>query len=171
MKFTVHQLSEMSKQQFVESIGWVFEHSPWVAERAYGAKPFRSLSHLHLLMVRQVEEASEGERLSLLRAHPDLAGRMKLTDASQKEQRGAGLDRLSPEEFDEMTALNEAYVTRFGFPFIVAVRGLGKEEILSAIRERVTHEKTDEFGRALSEVAKIARLRLEDIIKSGEAGE
>lgn len=170
MRFSVSQVNGMSEEQFVESIGWVFEHSPWVAERAWAARPFRSLKQLHHKMVQQVAEASDEEKLALLRAHPDLAGRMKLTDASQKEQQGAGLDRLSAEEFAEMSALNEAYVTRFGFPFIVAVRGLGKDDIITAIRKRVQHEVAEEYEKALSEVAEIARLRMEDIIEAGEAG-
>ena len=164
MEITLGQVNRMTSEAFAETLGWIFEHSPWVAKRAWTARPFQSIEQLHRAMVRVVEEAALAEKLELLRAHPDLAGKLHMTDASVKEQQGAGLDQLSPEEFEAFTAWNRTYTERFGFPFIMAVRGQTKDTIGAAMRERVDNEADAELAAALREVFKITRFRLDDLI-------
>ncbi|MDK4711629.1 2-oxo-4-hydroxy-4-carboxy-5-ureidoimidazoline decarboxylase [Rhizobium sp. CNPSo 4039] len=161
----------ISRDDFVGRFGGVFEHSPFVAERAYDqgtiAEPLTS-SGVHAALVRVFRAASETERLGVLRAHPDLAGRLaiagQLTEDSRKEQAGAGLDRLSPEEHARFTELNAAYVTKFGFPFIIAVKGLGKDDILAAFETRIGNGRDTEFATAAAQVEKIALLRLQSML-------
>jgi OHCU decarboxylase len=157
----------MEKADFLSRFGGVFEHSEWVADRAYNAgklpEPLTAEA-VHACMVEEFRAASEDERLHVLRAHPDLAGKLavagNLTDDSRKEQAGAGLDRLTETEFARFTDLNTRYQTRFGFPFIIAVKGLGKAEILHAFENRIHHNRPVEFEAACHEVEKIASLRL-----------
>ncbi len=147
----------------------IYEHSPWVAERidpaaiSVGADVVSSLA---TAMRHVVDNAGEDLQLALLRAHPDLAGRLAvgetLTDASAGEQAGAGLDRCSPEEFEEFRSLNDRYKEKFGFPFILAVRGRSRSEILRIFRQRVDNDRDAEFAEALGQVHRIARLRLEE---------
>ncbi|OXM87334.1 2-oxo-4-hydroxy-4-carboxy-5-ureidoimidazoline decarboxylase [Paenibacillus rigui] len=164
MEITLGHVNRMTSEAFIESLGWIFEHSPWVAKRAWTARPFSTLEQLHRAMVRVVEEAALSEQLELLRAHPDLAGRLQMTDASVKEQQGVGLDRLTAAEYEQFTAWNRAYTERFGFPFIMAVRGQTKDTIAAAMRQRVGNEPERELETALHEVSKIARFRLNDLI-------
>ncbi|MEM7694719.1 MAG: 2-oxo-4-hydroxy-4-carboxy-5-ureidoimidazoline decarboxylase [Pseudomonadota bacterium] len=149
----------MNRDTFVERYGALYEHSPWVAERAWdgGVSPGAPLAPV---LRRVVERAGEGAQLALLRAHPDLAGRIALTDASTEEQKGAGLDQCTPEEFEEFSRLNTDYTARFGFPFIVAVKGLDRAGILKRFRARVENAPATEFRTALDEVHKIAGFRL-----------
>jgi OHCU decarboxylase len=158
----------METMDFVARFGGVFEHSAWIAERAlaHGAVPERpDAASLHEALAQEFRAADEAERLAVLKAHPDLAGRLavagELTDDSRMEQAGAGLDRLTPAEFARFTDLNTRYQARFGFPFIIAVKGLTKEEILHAFENRIHHTRQQEFETACHEVEKIARLRLE----------
>ncbi|MCD2174186.1 2-oxo-4-hydroxy-4-carboxy-5-ureidoimidazoline decarboxylase [Rhizobium sp. C4] len=160
----------VTKDEFVERFGGVFEHSPWVAERAYGvgiAEPVTAAS-VHAAMTAAFRAASEAERLAVLRAHPDLAGKLaiagELTEDSRKEQAGAGLDRLSAEEHARFTALNNAYVEKFGFPFIIAVKGLNKDDILSAFETRINNDRGREFATASAQVERIALLRLTSML-------
>ncbi len=152
---------------FIDTLGGVFEHSPWVAEGAWAARPFESVEGLHGAMVAVVEEAEE-KQLDLIRAHPDLAGKAAraggLTAASSQEQAGAGLDRLSEEEYRRFHALNDAYKEKFGFPFILAVKGHTKTSILEAFETRLPHSAQEERRTALAEIYKIARFRLEALI-------
>lgn len=157
----------MEKSEFVSRFGGVFEHSAWIAERAWqkGGLPDKldaAVVHDHL--AAQFRAASEDERLGVLRAHPDLAGKLavsgELTDDSRKEQAGAGLNQLTETEFARFTDLNTRYQMRFGFPFIIAVKGLGKAEILHAFENRIHHSRQIEFDTACREVEKIASLRL-----------
>ncbi|MCZ8521724.1 MULTISPECIES: 2-oxo-4-hydroxy-4-carboxy-5-ureidoimidazoline decarboxylase [Paenibacillus] len=166
--YTLPEINEMSLDDFVQSIGWVFEHSPWVAVRAYGSAPFASVEGLHRCMAGVVQRASREEQLELLRAHPDLAGRLQMTDSSVREQQGAGLTELTAQEYAEFTACNTAYTRRFGFPFILAVRGHNKQSILSSMKERQGNGPEDELETALREVARIARFRLLDTIEDTE---
>src|SRR5262245_28151795 len=115
---TISELNQMSSDGFVESVGWVFEHSPWVAGRAFVHAPFASLEAMHQAMCAEVESASSAEQLALLRAHPDLGARAKMSDASTGEQAGAGLDQLTASEFDALQRLNAEYREKFGFPFL-----------------------------------------------------
>jgi len=157
----IDELNHLSQKEFVERLGWVFEASPWVAERAWAHGPFASLDALHAAMVAEVEHAAPDEQLALLRAHPDLGARAQMSDASVSEQAGAGLDHLTPQEYDDLVKLNAMYRDEFGFPFLFAVRGCTKDDILKSLRERVAGSREEEFRTALEQVFRIARHRLE----------
>ena len=157
----------MSRDDYVARFGGVFEHSPWIAERAYdagGLQETPTAEGVHVALVGQFRAASASEQLGVLRAHPDLAGKLAiagdLTEESRNEQAGAGLDRLSPEEHRRFTALNTAYTDKFGFPFIIAVKGLSKDDILAAFESRIDNTPEQEFETALRQVERIALLRL-----------
>ena len=161
--------SRMAEALFVEVFGDIFEHSPEIARAAHraGLGPDEDDAEgLHAALVKAMRERDRASQRALLDAHPDLAGRLalagQLTDDSRGEQRGAGLDRLSAEELARFTDLNTRYRARFGFPFIMAVKGRGKAEILAAFEERLANDDTQEFDRALAEVERIALLRLKD---------
>lgn len=165
--------SQLSLPLFLARFGGVFEHSPWVAGQAHAAgldSRCDSLDGLHAAMVRAMRAGSHAQQEALVRAHPDLAGRLalagELTPESTQEQASAGLDRLSPEELSAFTALNTAYLARFGFPFIMAVKGQNKAAIRAAFERRLGHDSTTEFATALEEIEKIARFRLADILES-----
>jgi len=160
----------MSKPDFVKQFGGIYEHSPWVAEAVYDARlhpAHDSLEALHAAMVEAVASAPRERKLALLRAHPDLAGRLAvaggLTAASTAEQASAGLDACTPAEFARFQALNSAYRQKFDFPFIMAVKGRGRAEILAAFEARAGNEPDAEFRTALAEVHKIALLRLREL--------
>ena len=163
--------SRMEFEEFVHRFGGVFEHSPWVAERAYELELGRAhdtAGGLHNALCRAFRSASESERLAVLKAHPDLAGRLaaakRLTPESEKEQASAGLDALTDKERELFSKLNAAYVTTFGFPFIIAVKGLSKEEILHEFERRIGNGRAEEFAAACNQVERIALLRLKDIL-------
>jgi 2-oxo-4-hydroxy-4-carboxy-5-ureidoimidazoline decarboxylase len=158
---TLTDLNQMDQERFVESIGWVFEHSPWVAERAHGSGPFASIDALHAAMNSEMRRATTDEQLALLRAHPDLGARARMSGASTAEQEGAGLDRLSPIQFETLQRLNCEYRDTFGFPFLYAVKGAGVADILAALERRRTARYEAEFDEALSQVSRIALFRLE----------
>jgi OHCU decarboxylase len=158
------ELNQLDQAGFVEAVGWVFEHSPWVANRAFGARPFANLDALHAAMTEEVERATFAEKLALVKAHPDLGTRARLSTASTEEQAGAGLDSLTPGEFEQLHRLNAAYRTRFGFPFLLAVKGSTKHDILRALQARMVATPEDEFREALKQVYRIARFRLEGLI-------
>jgi OHCU decarboxylase len=161
---TVSELNRLDRAGFIEAFGWIFEESPWVAERAWDARPFTGIDALHAAMMAQVERATAVEQLALLRAHPDLGTRARLSDASAGEQAGAGLDSLTPEEFELLHRLNGAYRTRFGFPFLLAVKGGTKHNILRALQERMESSPDDEYREALRQMYRIARFRLEGVL-------
>ena len=159
--------SEISYDDFMDIYGGIYEHSPWVAETVWQRhipETADTPASLHFAMKEVVDAAGEDRQLALLRAHPDLGGRAavrgELTAESTAEQKGAGLDQCSPEEFTELQTLNTAYQEKFGFPFIIAVRGLNRADILENFRRRLAHSRTQEFQTALEEVHKIALLRL-----------
>ncbi len=164
-------LNAIGRAQFVATLGGIFEHSPWVAERAFMRRPFAGVEDLHRAMCDAVTAATTDEKLALIRAHPELAGkaaiRGELTDASTKEQSGAGLSQCSPEEYDEITDLNARYNRRFGFPFILAVRGHTRGTILAAMRTRVANERDAEISEALRQIERIALFRLADLLGPG----
>ena len=160
----------MIRPEFVKRFGGVYEHTPWIAEAVYDARlrpAHDGVKALHAAMVEAVETAPRERRLELLRAHPDLAGRLairgELTPASTAEQASARLDACTIEEYDRFQALNAEYTRKFGFPFIMAVRGRNRQEILAAFEQRVRNEPDTEFRTALNEVHKIALLRLGDL--------
>lgn len=161
-------VAALDRAAFVARFGDIAEHSPWVAETAFAAAPFADRSALVEAFQRAVITAGRDRQLALLRAHPDLAGRAAiagdLLPDSTAEQKGAGLDRLTPAEFARFTALNDRYRARFGFPFIFAVRGATKERILQAFEDRVGGGEPEEFLTALAQVCRIMRFRLEDRI-------
>lgn len=159
--------STLSRAAFVEVYGGIYEHSPWVAEAVHdgGLGEADAPAALASRMAAAVDDASDAAKLTLLRAHPELAGKLAvagaLTVQSTTEQAGAGLDQCTAEEFAEFTRLNAAYTARFGFPFIIAVAGLDRQTILDAFRERAANDPATEFDTALKQVHKIARLRLD----------
>jgi 2-oxo-4-hydroxy-4-carboxy-5-ureidoimidazoline decarboxylase len=160
------RINDMSVADFVAHFGDVAEHSPWVAENAAAARPFLSRDGMVAAFVSAVERAGEVRQRALLVAHPDLAGRAAvagdLTADSRREQAGAGLDRLTPDEFARFTAMNEGYRRRNGIPFIFAVRGATKHDILAGFEARKDNPPEVEFRTALDQVARIIRFRLED---------
>jgi OHCU decarboxylase len=162
---TIAELNLLDRAAFVKALGWIFEHSPWVAERAFDARPFANLDALHAALTDQVECATFTERLALLQAHPDLGARARLSQASTKEQAGAGLDSLTPGEFEQLNRLNAAYRTRFGFPFLLAVKDSTKHDVLRALQARMESAPEDEYREALRQVYRIARFRLEGLIE------
>jgi 2-oxo-4-hydroxy-4-carboxy-5-ureidoimidazoline decarboxylase len=168
-KITVDQVNRLSKHEFVGRFGRLYEHSPWVAEEAWKAWPFGSLADLHGAMAEAVEEAPEEIKIDLILAHPDLAGKAalagELTPESTREQASAGLDRLSPEEFEAFTRANREYREKFGFPLIFAVREYTKESILEGAAQRLENTRSEEIGAALAEISKIVRLRLRDLVE------
>jgi OHCU decarboxylase len=163
------ELPHLDRDRFVELFGGVFEHSPWVAEQAFDGGPFDSLEALHAAMVKAMCRAPRAQQFALIRAHPDLAGRAavagNLTAASSAEQAGAGLDQCTPAEFERFQELNARYQDRFSFPFILAVKGRTREEILTLFEQRLHNSIEAEFAEALRQIARIARLRLDDLIR------
>ncbi|HKA02390.1 MAG TPA: 2-oxo-4-hydroxy-4-carboxy-5-ureidoimidazoline decarboxylase [Candidatus Solibacter sp.] len=157
----IDQINRLSQKEFMERLGWIFEGSPWVAERAWCHGPFASPDALHAAMVAEVEHANTDEQLALLRAHPDLGARSQMSSTSVSEQSGAGLHQLTPEEYAELMQLNSDYRNEFGFPFLFAVKGCTKDDILRSLRERVAGSREEEFRTALEQVFRIARFRLE----------
>ena len=161
---TLEELNACSQSRFVETLGWIFEDSPWVAARAWSARPFASLDDLHRSMTTAMDQATRDERLALLAAHPDLGARARMSDASVGEQQGAGLDRLTLEEFDRLQRLNQAYREKFGFPFLFAVKGSTKHDVLAALQRRLPAAPDEEFEEALRQVRRIALYRLQDLL-------
>jgi len=161
---TLEELNTCARPRFVETLGWIFEASPWVAERAWAARPFASIDDLHRAMTAAVDAASPEERLALLRAHPDLGTRARMSDASVGEQQGAGLDRLTPEEFDRLQRFNAAYREKFGFPFLFAVKGSTKHDVLAALARRLPATPDEERAEALRQVYRIAMFRLRELL-------
>ena len=163
----------MDRSSFVATFGQVFEHSPWIAavafDRGLPADADRA-EGLHRALTAVLREASEEQQRALIDAHPDLAGRFaragRLTASSSKEQAGAGLDQLTDAERARFSALNEAYRARFGFPFIMAVKGRGKDEIMAAFERRLQHDRATELRAALEEIERIALLRLNELLPS-----
>jgi 2-oxo-4-hydroxy-4-carboxy-5-ureidoimidazoline decarboxylase len=169
LNLTLADLNTLDRDAFVEALGGVFEDSCWVAERAWARRPFASPEALHQAMIDVVQQASETERLALLRAHPDLGTRARISDVSTGEQRGAGLDRLSADEYGRLQRLNDQYRRRFGFPFLFAVKGSTKEDVLTSLESRIGRSTDEEFTEALRQVYRIAGFRLEDVLR-GSSG-
>jgi 2-oxo-4-hydroxy-4-carboxy-5-ureidoimidazoline decarboxylase len=165
---TIDQLNSLDRESFVAALGWVFEDSPWVAERTWSARPFAGLEALHAAMVSQLSQAETEEQLALLRAHPDLGTRARISRASTGEQKGAGLDDLTPHEFERLQRLNSAYRNKFGFPFLFAVKGSAKDDILRALEKRLEASPEEEQEKALRQVHRIARFRLLDSVQEGD---
>jgi 2-oxo-4-hydroxy-4-carboxy-5-ureidoimidazoline decarboxylase len=160
---TIRQINSMTAGEFVQAFGSVFESSRWVADRAWKTAPFRSLDELREQMNRAVAEASHEEQLALIRAHPDLGTRARMSRSSSDEQAGAGLDRLPHSGYERLLQLNAAYRERFGFPFIFAVRGSDQATVLRELEKRLHSTPEQEFAEALRQVYRIARFRIEEV--------
>ena len=169
LKVKLSRLNGMTEDDFVAAVGPVFEHSPWIARRTYPKRPFDSVATLHAKLVDTIRVADRSEKLGLIRAHPDLVGRMAreggLTRESTSEQAAAGLTRLSPREVELFDRYNGEYRARFGFPFVVCARENKKDAILAAFPVRLKNDAAQEIDTALAEIYKIARLRLVDAIE------
>ncbi len=167
----------MNGHDFIERFGGVFEHSPWVAEGAWDAGlNLDSAGELHARMCAVLCSAGHERQLGVLNAHPDLAGRLALAGElaadSTAEQAGAGLDKCSRQEFERLGALNDVYKAKFGFPFIMAVKGRTRAQIIQAFEERVNNDTETEFTTALAQVERIALLRLEQMFEEdGQNGD
>lgn len=159
----LQELNALGKEEFVARLGGVFEHSPWIAERAWRARPFRSIDELHRAMLAAV--VSEEEKLRLARAHPELAGAEALTAASTGEQARLGFNALSRSELDEMNRLNRSYRDKFGFPCIVALRlHAERSSVMAEMKRRLANDARTELANALEQIGHITRVRLEGIV-------
>jgi 2-oxo-4-hydroxy-4-carboxy-5-ureidoimidazoline decarboxylase len=163
---TLSFLNNAVPDDFVRVLAGVFERSPWVAAAVVALRPFASREALHAAMVAAVTAASPNQQLALIGAHPDLGGKLAMSNESVSEQAGAGLDQLPPALFERFSSLNARYGERFGFPFIIAVRNHDRESILKAFERRLAQETSSEKDNALREIAEIARFRLFDLIES-----
>jgi allantoate deiminase/N-carbamoyl-L-amino-acid hydrolase len=162
-------LNALPAERFVDALGAVFEHSPWVPERVAAQRPFASCLALHEAMCAAVAQAGADRQLALIRAHPELAGRAalrrELTAESTREQRGAGLDRCSAEELARLQALNAAYTARFGFPFVLAIKGHTRTSVIAEFERRLGNDADRERAVALNEIGRIAGFRLADLVE------
>lgn len=161
----ISDLCGRGREVFIANLGGIYEHSPWIAERAWMHQPFESLEELHAALVTVVKEASKEEQLALICAHPELAGKEAeagtLTTASTYEQQGAGLNQCSREELQRLRQLNVDYRNKFGFPFVIAVKGLTRYQIMDAMQSRMANPQAVEFQACLEEIFKIAKFRLD----------
>lgn len=168
MGLSIDDINQRSETAFIALLGNIFEHSPWVPALVYGKRPFSDREALHREMVHAMRHAPEPQRKALLCSHPELAGKEaaagSLTAASQREQAGAGLDQCSAAELQRIKTLNQAYRDKFEFPFIIAVTGLDRHQIIAAMERRLDNDPQDEFDAALGEVEKIARIRIDAMI-------
>ncbi len=167
-QYTVEQINRLPSPEFITVLGGIFEHSPWVAESASQQRPFDSISDLQKSMFAIVLAADETARLLLIRNHPQLAGKEAdegtLTEDSQKEQSRAGLNQCSAEELELLRNLNKQYLDKFSFPFVIAVSGLNKYQIIEAMQQRLKNDKDNEFATSINEIGKIASIRLNALI-------
>lgn len=152
-----------NKTAFIATYGHIFENSPWIVERSFAYGPFANQAVLYEVFCNVLNAATMDEKLALIRAHPELGAKIALTEASTSEQKGAGLKSLTTAEFQQITTLNAVYRTKFGFPFIICVRGNTKDSILAAYEARLGNDKAAEYETALAEITKIARLRLSEM--------
>lgn len=169
-KPTLSQINAFERGTFVTVLGHLFEHSPWVADETWSRRPFRDVAHLHAELCATMRRAGLERQLALIRAHPDLAGRLaqqrQLTRESAREQASAGLTELSDAELAAFERMNDTYRKRFGFPFVICARLNAKDSIMAAMATRLRNTANEELQTALAEIEKIARLRLEDAVSS-----
>ncbi len=170
-KLSIPEVNILSREDFIAQFGGIFEHSPWVAERAAQLRPFASFDAMLGAMCESVNAATNEEKLQLIRAHPDLVGRAAdraeaLTRESAGEQAAAGLMELSAEEIAAFRQFNQQYTDRFGFPFVICARENKKDAILAAFPRRLKNSPQEEQATALAEIYKIARLRLLDRVEN-----
>lgn len=160
---TLTQLNQMNQNDFVKTLGDIYEHTPQIAAQVWEQRPFKDIDTLHQMMMACVEQMDEEEQLTLIRAHPDLGSRAKMAKASVEEQATVGLNSLTTEEYDRFQQLNQAYQQKFGFPFIIAVKKHTKATILEAFELRLKNSMTEEKTEALRQINQIARLRLDRV--------
>ena len=163
----INKINKLSKSEFVKVFANIFEKAKWIAEELYNHRPFNNFQELSSKMISIFEDATNEKKLKILNDHPNLADKTKiniLTQDSLKEQTGSGLDQCSEEEFNEFKKLNNAY-KKFGFPFILAIKGKNKIEILNNFKKRVVSNPESEFNEAIKQVKLIASLRLEELLK------
>lgn len=166
MPYSLVELNQLSPEEFTQALGAIFEHTPDIARRTWDDRPFASTADLYAKMVTVVSAMTVAEKLALIQAHPDLGSKAKMAEASVSEQAGAGLDRLSVDEFDRFQSLNRSYREKFGFPFIVAVKNHTKTSILAAFKQRLDNSPETEMQQAVAEICQIARFRLESAIRN-----
>ena len=159
----LEEVNSLGKREFVARLGGVFEHSPWIAERAWQRRPFRSVAELHRAMLEAA--VSKEEKLQLARAHPELAGSETLTVDSTSEQGRLGFNRLSKSELEEMKRLNRSYRDKFGFPCIVALRlHADRQSVMREMRRRLANDADTELANAFEQIGHITRARLEKLL-------
>ena len=161
----INKINKLSQSEFIKVFANIFENASWIAEELYKQKPFKDFDELSSKMMNIFEISSKEKKLKILNDHPDLGNKTKissLTADSLKEQKNAGLDQCTKEEFDEFKKLNDVY-KKFGFPFILAVKNKSKIEILNSFRKRVNSDSQTEFQEAIKQVKKIASLRLQNL--------
>ena len=165
-QYAIAQINQMSQEEFTKALGEIWEDTPEIAQQSWQAKPFANVESLYQEMVAVVNKMNDEEQLALIKAHPDLGSKAKMAEASVQEQAGVGLDRLSEAEYQRFQTLNQAYKDKFGFPFIVAVKYHTKETILEAFETRLENNLDQEKQQALTEISKIARIRLDSLVNS-----
>ena len=166
----INKINKLSKSEFIKVFANIFENARWIAEELYNQKPFDNFEALSSKMLNIFEATTREKQLKILNAHPDLANKIKislLTPDSLKEQASAGLDQCTEEEFDEFKHLNKQYKKKFGFPFILAVKGKNKNEILDNFKKRISFDLTTAFDQAIKQVKQIASLRLKELNNKG----
>jgi OHCU decarboxylase len=161
-------INELDRDSFIDRLGFLFEGSPWIAARTWRARPFKGFEHLHKSLCEAMTRASSDEKIGLIRAHPDLVGRAAregaLTQDSAREQASAGLGRLSAEEIATFERLNQAYKYKFEFPFVICARENRKGTMVERYAVRLSNSRDEEIEIALLEIAKIAYLRMLDVV-------
>ena len=161
---SIEEVNQLSENDFISTFGNVFEKTNWIANKAFNLKPYKNFNEFITKIIKIYENSSKEDCLKIFNAHPELAVEKKLTEDSHKEQRSANLNRCNNEEFNEFKNLNIEYRNKFGFPFIIAVKGKNKNEILNNFRRRIKNEINLEFNEAKEQVKKIATFRLNEII-------
>lgn len=167
-ELSIDRLNVMTEEEFTTALGAIYEHSPWFAQRAAANRPFKDLQKLQDAMANEIRNSTHSERLNLILAHPELAGkaavRGELTEESTREQKGAGLDQCNPEEFTQLQELNRHYREKFGFPFVVAVKGYNRQGILKNMTERIGNDRETEENECIEQIIKIGGFRLAEIV-------
>ena len=164
---SIEKVNQLSENEFISTFGNIFEKTNWIANKAFSLRPYKDFDDLISTIIKIYENSSKEDCITIFNAHPELVVEKKLTEDSHKEQKGANLNRCNNEEFSEFKNLNIEYRIKFGFPFIIAVKGKNKKEILNNFRKRISSEPEIEFNEAIKQVKKIASLRLEDLNNKG----
>ena len=160
---SIDKFNKLSKPEFISIFGNVFEKTEWIAERCYDSKPYSNIDELFLKMMEVFENTEKEKHLEILNAHPNLAVEKKLTEDSKNEQKSASLNQCNDAEFIEFKKLNEEYKKKFGFPFIIAVKGRSRKEILLNFKKRISCDKKIEYEEAIIQVKQIANLRIDEL--------